>query len=89
MFEIYFATIFLWMVIIMWAVEESYEPAMKNGWGIDPPKSTWYDVVQALILLFVLSAIPIVRLLFVVGCYVLSKYTEKQVDEWIENLGKK
>ena len=86
MLEIYLSTIFLWMIIIFCTVCTLDEPITKNGWSSNA-KNPWeistYDVVKALIVLLLISAVPILRAMLVGWFYVMSKYTEKQVDEWL------
>lgn len=93
MFEIYLSTIFLWMIIIFCAVNEFYYPIIRNGWmdneDYTPRPCTMRNIITALIVLLLISAIPVIRAVIVTGFYIMSKYTEKQIDEWIEQFDKK
>ena len=92
MLEIYLSTIFLWMVIIFCAIGAFYEPITKNGWNTDtrmPFEYSMYDVIKAFAVLILVSAIPIFRVLLVAMFYLMSKYTEKQLDEWVKRPTKK
>ena len=89
MFEIYLSTIFLWMIIIFCAVNELYDPIVKNGWmDGDQYKMPWehtaLDVIKAFIMLVLISSVPLFRALLVIGFYLMSRYTERQFDEWFD-----
>ena len=93
MLEIYMSTIFLWMIIIFCAVNECHDKVISNGWmdKEDSKSGTndMLDIIKALIVLVLLSSIPVVRALMVAGFYIMSKYTEDQVNEWIKKFDKK
>lgn len=93
MFEIYLSTIFLWMIIIFCATISFNDSIIKNGWMNAHPEilrePDVYDVLTALILLLLVSAVPIFRAWLVAMFYLMSKYTEKQFDELVKRRIKK
>ena len=81
MLKAYFASIIIWMIII-YSVTTLFERRIKdNGWADkrDGDINEWKA-------LFILSAIPFIRLLVILCCVFMALYTKEQYNEYVEKI---
>ena len=84
MFEWYFKSIIVYMIIMCCASMICADKAKKNGWleEVDIVGPSYGGFLN----LFCISAVPIVRLLTVLIMFVAAIYTKEQVEEWAKKL---
>lgn len=79
MLKIYLTSVIIYMIIIYCETKIFKNNIIKNGWATEGKKSG-----SALGTLFCFSAVPLLRLLFVVVLCVMFTYPKEKVDAWIE-----
>lgn len=85
MLKIYLSSILIWMIIIYCACFIFEKQVRENGWLTTENKSK----DGGLKTLFVLSAIPVVRLFVFIIILVMTTYTKEQFDEWYKKVKNK
>ena len=85
MLKIYLSSILIWMIILYCTCAIFEKPIKEKGWINAENKSK----DNGLKILFILSAVPIVRLFVFVMLFVMSTYTKEQFDEWCEKVKNK
>ena len=81
MLKIYLSSVIIWMIINYSATKLFGPKITENGW-LENKKATKMSWIVAL---FVMSAIPVFRLLIPVCCFIMGSMTKEQFDEWIES----
>ena len=77
MLQFYLITVIIWMIII-YAMTAIFESSIKEkGWLKDKPnkKRGWLSR------LFLLSAVPVMRLFVCICIFVMALYTPEQIEE--------
>ena len=77
MLKLYLTTVVIWMIII-WALTQIYEPAIREKGWIKEDKSTKKGRFS---ILFTLAAVPIIRLFVCWIILFMSSYTPEQLQE--------
>lgn len=75
--KLYLISIVIWMIMIYGTAYLFEEKIKENGW-FDLPKSK----KNPWLMLFFMSAIPIIRVLFLLSVIIMASMTKEQVDEW-------
>lgn len=77
MLKIYLISVVIWMIII-YAMAAICEASIKtNGWTKDK-ESKKRGVISSL---FILSAVPVFRIIVVISMFIMAAYTPEQVEE--------
>lgn len=86
MFETYAATVVIYMIII-YCMNAIFNDAIKQmGWKkADKEKSS---LVKALAALFFVSAVPVLRVAFIVFIMYMATHTKEEFEEWQEEAKK-
>lgn len=82
MLKIYFSSVVIWMIINYSAAKIFEAKIRENGWleGQKPLK------MNRLVALFILSAIPVLRLLIPVCCLLMGSITKEEFEKWREDI---
>jgi hypothetical protein len=80
MIKLYLISIVIWAIMIFGACYIFEDKIREKGW-LDAPKSK----KNPLVLLFFMSAIPVLRVLFFLSVLVMASLTKEQVDEWTKD----
>lgn len=82
MLKIYFSSVIIWMIINYSAAKIFKTKIRENGWleNKKPLKMNW------LVALFVMSAIPVFRLLIPVCCFIMGSTTKEEFEKWCEDI---
>ena len=84
MLKIYLSSVIIYMIIISCLCFLFHDAIKKNGWA-----STEKPNVNKLTALFVLSAVPLLRI-YVVGLFIyMATHTKEQFEKWQEEVKKK
>lgn len=77
MLKFYLTTVIIWYIIIFASVKITKEPIYKNGWTeLDTNKKFFKGVFGCLLI----STVPIIRLLVVIGLYILA-FNKREGDK--------
>ena len=79
MLGIYLSSIIFWIVIIYSLIIIFQEKIIENGWLNRPINRK----INGYLLLFCMSAVPILRLLVVVCIFLMACYTEEELNELV------
>ena len=80
MLKFYLTTVVVWMIII-WAMAQICEPAIREKGWIKEDKSTKKGRLS---ILFTLAAVPIIRVFVCIIIFFMSGYTPEQWQEMRE-----
>lgn len=79
MLKFYLTTVVIWMIII-YATAKMLGPAIKEKGWIKSDTSTKRGKFSTL---FILAAVPLIRLWVWIVMFVMSVYTYEQLEEWV------
>ena len=79
MLGIYFSSIIFWLVIIYSLIIIFQEKITENGWLNRPVNRK----INGYLLLFCISAVPIIRVFFAVAIVLMALYTEEELNELV------
>lgn len=84
MLKLYLTTVVIWMIII-YATTKILGPSIKEKGWIKSDTSTKRGKLSTL---FVLAAVPLIRLWVWILLFVMCTYTYEQFEEWIKKQGR-
>lgn len=77
MFALYFSSILVWMIIIYSLILLFKRQIVDNGW-LNKAVTT---NTNGYVVLFAISAVPIIRFLMAIGIVIMAYYTEDELNE--------
>lgn len=80
MLHIYLITIVVWFIMIFSAIVICAPAIIDNGWLNKNKKH--YSPQQSILVLFCVSAIPIMRFVMLVMVFVMANMTSEEFDKW-------
>ena len=81
MIKLYLISIVIWAIMLFGTCYIFEDKIRANGW-LDAPKSK----KNPLLMLFFMSAIPVLRLVFFLSAIMMACVTQEQVDKWKKDL---
>ena len=85
MLKLYLTSIIIWMIINYSVIKMFANNITENGW-YDGVKSTKMNKVTAL---FVISAVPLLRVFTLFCIFYIASFTKEEFDEWQKKQKKK
>lgn len=79
MLGIYLSSIIFWIAIIYSLIVIFQEKIIENGW-LNRPRN---NKTNGYLVLFCISAVPILRILFAVCIVLMAMYTEEELNELV------
>lgn len=77
MIKLYLISVVIWAIMIYGVCYIFQDQIRENGW-LDAPKSK----KNPFVMLFFMSAIPVLRAVFFLSAIIMASATKEQVDKW-------